>query len=125
MRAVRAGRMAMAAWATVATSGCLAWKVESATPREVLARPNLSAVRIVSNDSAATKLEIYDPTLVGDSISGHPSKLAVARVYVPLSHVKTIATQHKSIGKTALIVLGAAGAVGVYALLQELNQQGY
>ena len=41
---------------------------------------------------------------------------------MPLSHVKTIATMHKSIGKTALIVLGAVGAVGVYAALQQLNQ---
>jgi len=120
MRAVRARRVAVAAWVTLATSGCMAWRVESASPREVVGRPGVQAVRIVSTDSA--KLEIYDPTLVGDSIYGHPSKMAVARVYVPLSHVKTIATMHKSFGKTALIVLGAAGAVGVYALLQELNQ---
>jgi len=104
----------------MATSGCMAWRVESVPPREVLSRPNLTAVRIVSTDSA--KIEIYDPALVGDSVYGHPSKLAVARVYVPLSHVKTIATMHRSFGKTALIVLAAGGAVVVYALLQELNQ---
>jgi len=120
MRAVRARRVVAAAWVTVATSSCMAWRVESASPREVVGRPNVQAVRIVSMDSA--KIEIYDPTLVGDSIYGHPTKQAVARVYVPLSHVRTIATMHKSVGKTALIVLGAAGAVGVYALLQELNQ---
>jgi hypothetical protein len=125
MRAVRARRVAVAAWMTMATSGCLAWRVESAPPREVLQRPDVNAVRITSTDSAGSKVDIYDPTLVGDSISGHPTKQAVARIYLPLSHVKSIATQHKSIGKTALVVLGVGAGVAVYALLQSLNPPGY
>jgi len=120
MRAVRATRVAGAAWLTLVSSGCMAWRVETAPPREVLQRPEVEAVRIVRTDSAT--VEIYDPTLVGDTISGHPTKLAVARVTVPLSSVKTIATQHKSFGKTALFVVAAGGAVVLYALLQELNQ---
>lgn len=122
MRAVRARRVAVAAWMMLATSGCTAWRVESAPPREVLSRPDVSAVRIVRADSAASKVEIYDPALVGDSVYGHPTKQAVARVYVPLSQIKTIATMHTSLAKTALVVLAAAGAITVYALLQELNQ---
>lgn len=125
MRAVRARRVAVTVWMTMATSGCLAWRVESASPREVVQRPGVNAVRITSTDSAGSKVEIYDPTLVGDSISGHPTKYAVARIYLPLSHVKTIATQHKSVGKTALIVLGVGAAVAVYALLQSLNPPSY
>ena len=120
MRAVRATRVAVVGWLTLVTSGCMAWRVESAPPREVLQRPNLTAVKVVRTDSGS--VEIYDPTLVGDTISGHPTKLAVARVTVPLSSVKTIATQHKSLGKTALFVVAAGGAIVVYALLQELNQ---
>lgn len=120
MRAVGAARVAMGAWWTLAASGCLAWKVESASPREVLRRPEVTAVRIERSDSE--RVEIYDPTLVGDTISGHPTKLAVARIQVPLSNVRSIATPHKSIGKTALLVLGIGGVITVYALLQELNQ---
>ena len=123
-RAVRVWRIGVTAWFTLGSTGCLAWRIESVPPREVIQR-GVSAVRITSTDSAGTKVDIYDPTLVGDSISGHPTKLAVARVYVPLSHVRTIATQHKSVGKTALVVLGVAGAVGVYAVLQSLNQGQY
>jgi hypothetical protein len=125
MRAVRARRVAVTAWITLTTSGCMAWRVESAPPREVLQREGLGAVRITSVDSTAAKVEIYDPTLVGDSISGHPTKQAVARIYLPLSQVRTIATQHKSIGKTALVILGAGAAVAVYALLQSLNPPSY
>jgi hypothetical protein len=109
-------------WLTLGVSGCMTWRVESVPPREVVSRPGVNAVRLTTADSADSKIEVYDPTLVGDSISGHPTKLAVARIYVPLSHVRTISTQHKSIGKTALLVLAVAGGVGIYALLQELNQ---
>ena len=126
MRAVRARRVAVATWMTLATTGCVSsWRLESVPPREVVQRPGVEAVRITSIDSAGTKVEIYDPTLVGDSISGHPTKTAVARIYVPLSHVKTIATQHHSVGKTALVIVGVGAAVAVYGLLQTLNQGQY
>lgn len=121
MRLVRAGRVVVATWMGLSLSGCTAWRVESVPPREVLKNPDVHAVRITSRDSAKTKIEVYDPAIVGDSITGHPTKLAVARIYVPLSHVQAIATQHKSIGKTALLVLGVGGAVALYALLQSLN----
>ena len=123
MRAVRARRVAVVTWMSLATSGCVtSWRVESASPREIVQRPGVEAVRMTSTDSAKTKVEIYDPALVGDSITGHPTKTAVARIYVPLSHVKTIATQRTSVGKTALVVLGVGAAVAVYGLLQTLNQ---
>ena len=123
MRAVRAQRVAVAVWLVAATSGCTVWKVEPVSPRQVLSNPKVTEVRIVSTDSLP--IEIYDAKLVGDSIYGHPSKQAVARIYVPLSHVKTIATRHASVGRTALIVLAAGGAVALYALLQSLNPPGY
>ena len=122
MRAAPVGRVAVAAWTILGLSGCVTWHMESAPPREVLARPGVNAVRVTSTDSASTKVEVYDPTLVGDSISGHPTKLAVARIYIPLSHVQSIATQRHSVGKTTLAVLAVAGGVAVYALLQTLNQ---
>jgi hypothetical protein len=123
MRSVQAGRVAVATWLAAAASGCTVWKVESASPRQVMSNPKVTEVRILSTDSL--KLEVYDAKLVGDSIYGHPSKQAVARIHVPLSHVRTISTLHKSVGRTALMVLAAGGVVAVYALLQSLNAPGY
>jgi hypothetical protein len=125
MRLVRARRVVVTAWMSLGVSGCLTWRVESASPREVLQNPNVHAVRITSTDSTATKIEIYDPALVGDSIMGHPTKQAVARIYVPLSRVQSIATQHKSVAKTALLVVGVGAGIALYALLQSLNPPGY
>ena len=123
MRSVRARRATVAAWLAVTSSGCTVWKVESVPPRQVMSNPKVTAVRILSTDSL--KIEVWDAKLVGDSIYGHPSKQAVARVYVPLSHIRTISTQHRSVGRTALIVLAVGGAVTAYALLQSLNPPGY
>ena len=123
MRVVRATRVVVAAWVLVSSSGCVSvWRVNPTPPRELLKNPEVTAVRITTTDTLAPRIEVYDPHLAGDSITGHPSKLAVARIYVPLSHIKTLSTQHKSLGKTALIGLAIVGAVGAYALLQSLNQ---
>jgi hypothetical protein len=123
MRALRARRVAVATWLAAATSGCTVWKVESVPPRQVMSNPKVTEVRILSTDSL--KIEIYDAKLVGDSIYGHPSKQAVARVYIPLSRVRTISTLHKSAGRTALVLLAAGGIVAVYGFLQSLNPPGY
>jgi hypothetical protein len=121
MRATRMQGMLIAVWLTLGGSGCTTWRVESVPPRELLQDRSIEAVRITSTDTLVPLMEIWDPAIAGDSITGHPSKLAVARVYVPLSKVKTIATQQKSVGKTTLAVLAVAGAVAAYALIQSLN----
>ena len=123
MRSLRARRLAVTAWVAISTSGCVAWRVESVAPRELLKNPDVHAVRVIRPDNS--KVEIYDPSIVGDSISGHPTARAVGRLYVPLSHVQTIESQHKSFGKTVLLGLAVIGAVGAYALLQSLNPPGY
>lgn len=123
MRSLRARRVAVTAWLALSTSGCVAWRVESVPPRELLKDPEVHAVRVIRPDKS--RVEIYDPSIVGDSISGHPTARAVGRLYVPLSHVQTIESQHRSFGKTVLLGLGVAGAIGVYALLQSLNPPGY
>jgi len=120
MRAARARRVGAAAWLALMTTGCAGWRVESASPREVLRNPDVHAVRIIKPDR--TKVEIYDPAIQGDSITGHPTQRAVARMMLPLSSVQTIATRHTSIGKTLLAGLAIAGGVAAYALLMSLNQ---
>jgi hypothetical protein len=121
MRTVGWERWAFMGFLAAATSGCQAWRVESVSPREVLSRPEVTAVRVTTTDTLRAAIEIYDPVLVGDSISGHPTQRAVARVFVPVRNVRTIATRRRHLGKTLLFGLGIAGGVAVYALLQELN----
>ena len=120
MRVVRATRAAAMVWVTLASSGCLAWRTEAVSPREVLAKRGVEAVRVTRHDKS--KVEIWDPMLQGDSIVGHPTERAIARLVMPLSQVETIAVRKKSFGKTLLIGLGIVGAITAYALLQELNQ---
>ena len=122
MREARTRRIAILIGLAV-SAGCSSWKVSSVTPRELLRDPGIEAVRVTRADKS--KVEIYDPVLQGDSIIGHPTERAIARVVMPLSQVQTIATREKSLGRTLLIGLGIAGAVALYALLQELNQTAY
>lgn len=120
MRVVRARRALAAGWLALATTGCVAWRVESVPPQELLKDPEVHAVRVTRADKS--KVELYYPTLKGDSIVGHPTETAIARVVMPLSQVQTIATKHKSVGKTLLAVLAIGGGVAVYGLLQSVNQ---
>ena len=120
MRVATVRRAALATWLTVISTGCMAWRLESVPPRELLKTPGIEAVRVTRADKS--KVEIYDPVLQGDSIIGHPTDRAIARLAMPLSQVETISTRHQSIGRTLLITLGVAGAIAVYGLLQTLNQ---
>jgi hypothetical protein len=119
MRAVPV-RMAAMMLMALAGSGCRAWRVETVPPRELLKTPGVEAVRVTRFDKS--KVEIWDPVLQGDSIVGHPTERAIARLVMPLAQVETISVRKKSFGRTLLIGLGIVGAVTIYALLQELNQ---
>lgn len=119
MRAVP-GRMAAMLMLALAGTGCRAWHVESVPPKELLRQPGVEAVRVTRFDKS--KVEIWDPVLQGDSIVGHPTERAIARLVMPLAQVETIAIRKKSFGRTLLIGFGIVGAITAYALLQELNQ---
>ena len=102
------------------STGCVGWRPESASPRELLRGGEVNAVRIIKPDK--TRVEMWSPTIVGDSITGHPTERAIARFTIPLSAVQSIETRHTSIGKTLLAALGIGAGVVVYALIQSLNQ---
>jgi len=123
MRAVRTRRVALAGLMAISATGCMGWRVEQVPPRELLKDRSIEAVRVTRPDKS--KVEIWNPKLEGDSIVGHPTDRAIARLVMPLSQVETISTRHKSVGKTLVIGLGVIGAVAVYALLQSLNQGGF
>ena len=119
MRAVRARRLAMAA-VVLFSSGCAAWRVQQVPPKELLKDKSIEAVRVTRADKST--VEIYSPSILGDSIIGHPTDRAIARLVMPLSQVETIATRYHSVPKTMLAGLAVLGAIGAYALLQSLNQ---
>jgi len=103
----------------IGVTGCVGWRAESVTPRELLSDGEVRAVRVVKADN--TRVEVWDPTLVGDTIRGHPTERAIARFSIPLNSVQSIETRHTSIGKTFLAVLGIGAGVVAYALIQSLN----
>ena len=113
-------RLALAAWLALASSGCVGWRTESVSPRELLRGGQVQAIRITKTDK--TMVEMWSPVVSGDSVAGHPTERAIARFAVPLSAVGMIESRHTSVGKTFLAVIAAGAGIAVYALLQSLNQ---
>jgi hypothetical protein len=105
------------------TSGCVAWRMQSAPPAQVLANPELSVVRVTTHDS--TVVTVYQPRVVHDTLTGLPTEQAVAHVNIAVSDITGVATRYKHFGKTVLAGLAIVGGVAVYALLQTLNQTAY
>ncbi|MGQ0704228.1 MAG: hypothetical protein ACT4PM_13975 [Gemmatimonadales bacterium] len=120
MRRIPVGRLLVIGWLLPASTGCVAWHTESVPPRELLQSRQEPAVRVTKPDRS--RVEMWNPVLVRDSIYGNPTERAIARFSMPLSAVQGIETRRTSIGKTLLLVLGVAAGVVAYGLLQELNQ---
>lgn len=117
-------RLRAALMLVLTLAGCAGWHSESVGPRELLqGEKKVTAVRVTRSNN--DKVELYDPVLVGDSIRGTPTERAIQRITVPLDDIRQIESRRASVGRTALVILGVAGAVGLYALLQELNNTGY
>ncbi len=102
-------------------SGCKTWQVQAgATPAEFVAREHPDRVQITRADK--TKLELFNPSVVGDSLKGHPTELAIRPVVIPLADITTLATRHFSLGKSGLLVLAVVGGALLYNWLMSLNQ---
>lgn len=117
---VQRARITLGSVLVLASAGCVGWRTESVSPRELLRGGEVNAVRVVKPDR--TRVEMWSPAIVGDSITGHPTERAIARFTLPLSAVQSIETRHTSIGKTLLAALGIGAGVVAYALIQSLNQ---
>jgi len=102
-------------------SGCKSWRVETgAAPAEFVAREHPERIQIRKGDK--TTLELYNPSVVGDSLKGLPTELAIRPVTVPLTEIATVATRHFSLGRSFLLVGGIVAGALVYDWLMSLNQ---
>lgn len=102
-------------------SGCKSWRVETgATPAEFVAKEHPERIQVRRSDK--TTLELYSPSVVGDSLKGLPTELAIRPITVPLSEVTAVATRHFSLARSGLLVLAVVGGALVYDWLMSLNQ---
>lgn len=102
-------------------SGCKTWQVQTgATPAEFVAQEHPERIQIIRTDKS--KLELFSPTVVGDSLKGLPTELAIRPVIVPLADIATVATRHFSLGRSALLVVAVVGGAFIYDWLMSLNQ---
>jgi hypothetical protein len=106
--------------ALLTLAGCYGYRVETTPAAEyvVAARPD----RIELTRTDRTKVEVFNPAVVGDSIRGLPTEKAIRPIMVPLSEVVSVGTRQFSWKKT----LGFAGIVvaslALYQLLMGLNE---
>jgi hypothetical protein len=118
MRRVALGGMTLVL--AVGTTGCVAWRPQTAPAAQVLRDPKVEVIQITRADSSKTI--IYQPKMVGDTLTGHPTPTAILRLVIPASDITQVSTRYHHIGKSLLAVIAVAGGIAVYGLLQSLNQ---
>jgi hypothetical protein len=79
----------------IMASGCSTWRREPGIPREVILRDRPDHVRLT--DAAGTRLEIRNPTVRGDSITGLPMGM-------PVASVVELETREFSMGRTVGLI---------------------
>jgi hypothetical protein len=105
-------------------TGCKGWRVETAPPADLVRtdRPEVVQITRAVEESTTVKVIMYSPEVVGDSLRGVPTELAIRPFTVPLKDIRRIATRHFNAGKTLLMVGAIVGGVLLYDLLMSLNE---
>ncbi len=103
----------------LSSTGCVGWKTRDVPAAQLAADPKVDVIKVTQRDSVV--LYVYQPKMVGDTLTGHPSPTAIQRVAIPSGQIRDLATRYHPLGKTLLAALAVVGGVGVYALLQSLN----
>ena len=118
---MRFRRLATIALAVLMT-GCQGWRLESVPPAEFVARERPERIQVTRTDR--TKVELFTPSVVGDSLKGFPSEKAINPIAVPLDETATVSTRHFSMKKTVGLVFVVAAGLIIYDQLMKLNQTG-
>jgi hypothetical protein len=101
-------------------TGCVGWRPQGVSPQEVLARKPEEVILVATADSAKG-VEVYEPRIIGDTLTGHPTETAIRRLAIPLGQITQVSTRYRHIGKTLLAGIAIAAGVAAYGLLQSLN----
>jgi hypothetical protein len=105
--------------ATAGVAGCGGWRRQAVSPVDVLADPGIQVIQVTRGDSSL--VEVHQPRIVGDTLTGLASERAIQRVSIPVADITAVATRRTDFGKTLLAGVAIVGGVAAYALLQSLN----
>lgn len=118
MRRATLGILALST--TISSTGCVAWRPTSTPAAQLLAERPQNVIKVATSDSAKGQL-VYQPRVVGDTLTGHPTETAIQRLAIPLKDISQVSTQYHHMGKTLLAGIAIVGGVLLYGLLQSLN----
>ncbi len=120
----RAAGPVLALLLTASLAGCKTWHLETMPPTRLIEEQQPPVVR-VDRASDTSQVILHAPSIVGDSLRGLPTELAIRAVMVPLADISRIATRKFSLTKTVLVSLAVGGGVALYQLIQSLNQTSF
>lgn len=113
--------IAVTTLALLSVGGCRSWRVSEVTPQQLIQGQTPSQVRVATTTDSA-KVVLFQPIIIGDSLRGLPTELAVRPRMIALAQITEIATRRFNPGKTLLAVAAIAAGVVAYDLLMSLNQ---
>lgn len=100
-------------------AGCTSYRVETRPLPQVIEAEQPRVVRVTLGDDRT--VELYQPSVLADSLRGHLTPTAVRRLSYPLLSVRSASIRRFHLGRTVLMVLSVGGGVLVYDLLMGLN----
>lgn len=104
----------------VSSTGCVAWRPTATPVAQLLADRPQDVIRVATPDSAKGQL-VYQPKIINDTLTGHPSEMAIQRLAIPVKDITQVSTRYRHLGKSLLAGIAIVGGVAVYGLLQSLN----
>ena len=114
-------RLGLVAQLTVCLTGCHTWRTQTVSPREVVETQQPQRVRV--SLTSQSQLVLESPEIQGDTLFGHVGEDPKTRkpIGLPLSVVEQVAVRQSDAGKTAVALVGGAGAAVVLLGLLSLT----
>lgn len=113
------GRFVLPWLVALTATGCTTFRVETRPLPQVLEAEQPRVVRVTLGDDRI--VELYQPTVLADSLRGHLTPTAVRRLSYPLLSVRSASFRRFHLGRTVLMVLSVGGGIFAYDLLMGLN----
>lgn len=100
-------------------TGCVAWHPQAAGTQAVLAAKPQDVIRV--RTAYEPNMLVYQPRIVSDTLTGHPTETAIQRLAIPIRDITEVSTRYRHIGKSLLAGIAIVSGAAVYSLLQGLN----